>query len=127
MSTVDRGQYRTVDAAGLAVTIKTAEAAWGPVDCLINVAWEIDRLLETVLQGMERRRHGTIVNIDPTGEARQAAEAEHHVRVIELASRSSRRESIAPAELAEIVLYCYRLPQRICVRNLVLTPTGPGF
>jgi NADP-dependent 3-hydroxy acid dehydrogenase YdfG len=119
-----RVRYRAVDVAPLAATIMEAEAVWGPVDCVINVARGIDVLLEAVLPGMERRRHGTIVNIDPMGEVWQAAEAERHVRVIDLAPRPGRRACIAPAELAGIALYCYRLPQRICVRNLVVMPTG---
>lgn len=127
MPATGRVRYRAVDAATLAATITAAEAVWGPADCVINVAREIDALLETVLPGMERRRHGTIVNIDPMGEARPAAEAERHVRVIDLAPRPGRRECIAPAELAGIVLYCYRLPQQICVRNLVVIPTGSGI
>lgn len=122
----DRVRYRAVDVAPLAATIMEAEAVWGPVDCVINVAREIDALLEAVLPGMERRRHGTIVNIDPAGEAWQAVDSERHVRVIDLSPRPGRRECIAPAELARIVLYCYRLPQRICVRNLVVMPTGSG-
>jgi len=30
-------------------------------------------------------------------------------------------------ELAEIILYCYRLPAHLCVRDLVIAPTRSAF
>lgn len=113
----------------LPAAITAAEAAGGLVDCLIDAAGaergpDIDALLETVLPGMRRRRCGTIIHIDPTGEARRAVGGEPHVRVIRLIPRPGRHAYLAPAELARIALFCYRLPQRVCVRDLILTPTG---
>jgi NADP-dependent 3-hydroxy acid dehydrogenase YdfG len=31
------------------------------------------------------------------------------------------------AEVAEVVLFCWQLPQRICIRDIVVTPTRSSF
>ncbi len=36
-------------------------------------------------------------------------------------------EFITAEELADIILYCWKLPQRICVRDLVVMPTSSSF
>jgi NADP-dependent 3-hydroxy acid dehydrogenase YdfG len=34
---------------------------------------------------------------------------------------------IAPERIAEIILFCYKLPQAICIRDLVVMPTTSGY
>nr|WP_202967536.1 SDR family NAD(P)-dependent oxidoreductase [Legionella brunensis] len=34
---------------------------------------------------------------------------------------------IMPEELAEIIMFCWKLPQRICIRDLVVMPTDCAF
>ena len=34
---------------------------------------------------------------------------------------------IAPERIAEIILFCYKLPQSICIRDLVVMPTTSGY
>lgn len=34
---------------------------------------------------------------------------------------------IEPEELADIILYCWKLPQRICIRDIVVMPTDCAF
>ena len=34
---------------------------------------------------------------------------------------------ILPEELADIVLYCWKLPPHICIRDIVVTPTRTTF
>jgi len=34
---------------------------------------------------------------------------------------------IAPKRIAEIILFCYKLPQSICIRDLVVMPTTSGY
>ena len=36
-------------------------------------------------------------------------------------------EFIGAEELADIILYCWKLPQRICVRDIVVMPTTSSF
>jgi hypothetical protein len=35
--------------------------------------------------------------------------------------------SRSSARLAEIVLYCWKLPPTICIRDIVVAPTRSGF
>jgi NADP-dependent 3-hydroxy acid dehydrogenase YdfG len=36
-------------------------------------------------------------------------------------------EFISAEELAEIILFCWRKPQRICIRDIVVMPTSCDF
>ena len=122
-----------------------------------------------VLKGMRERKCGTIVNISSIGDRKPApgapvyhackhavrslgeslnmSEAEHNVRVINLAPGLIRTEIhqkmgisfeeyckalgnptfIEPIELAKIVLFCWQQPQHICIRDLAVMPTDCGF
>ena len=77
----------------------------------------------------------------------QKGQAEHNVRVINIAPGLVRTnihvdmgitfeeyckllgnpEFISAQELADIILYCWKLPQRICVRDIVVMPTTSSF
>ena len=81
------------------------------------------------------------------GESLNMSEAEHNVRVINLAPgliRTAIHQKmgisfeeycemlgnptfIQPEELAKIVLFCWQLPQHICIRDLAVMPTDCGF
>jgi NADP-dependent 3-hydroxy acid dehydrogenase YdfG len=122
-----------------------------------------------VLKGMRERKCGTIVNISSIGDRKPApgapvyhackhavrslgeslnmSEAEHNVRVINLAPGLIRTEIhqkmgisfeeyckalgnptfIEPVELAKIVLFCWQQPQHICIRDIAVMPTDCGF
>lgn len=185
---VDVADFPRLEAA-----VEAAQAAFGPVDCLVNNAGffrvggisertaadldrDIDVLLKgvvhgirAVLPGMNARKRGTIVNISSIGDRRpgplaatyhaskaavrslseslQQAEAKSNVRVINIApgfvktdihagmgmsfEEYSRQlgspEFIAPERIAEIVLFCYKQPQAICIRDLVVMPTTSAY
>jgi NADP-dependent 3-hydroxy acid dehydrogenase YdfG len=34
---------------------------------------------------------------------------------------------IAPQQIAEIILFCYKLPQAICIRDIVVMPTTSAY
>lgn len=34
---------------------------------------------------------------------------------------------IAPERIAEIILFCYKQPQAICIRDLVIMPTTSAY
>ncbi len=36
-------------------------------------------------------------------------------------------EFIEPERIAEIILFCFKLPQSICIRDLVVMPTTSGY
>ncbi|WP_413746127.1 SDR family oxidoreductase [Synechococcus sp. MIT S9507] len=122
-----------------------------------------------VLPGMRERRCGTIVNISSIGDRKPApgapvyhackhavrslgeslnmSEAEHNVRVINLAPgliRTAIHQKmgiifedyctmlgnptfIQPMELADIVVFCWQQPQHICIRDIAVMPTDCGF
>jgi len=122
-----------------------------------------------VLPGMRARQCGTIINISSIGDRKPApgapvyhackhavrslgeslnmSEAEHNVRVINLAPgliRTAIHQKmgisfedycemlghptfIDPVELAGIVLFCWQQPQHICIRDIAVMPTDCGF
>jgi NADP-dependent 3-hydroxy acid dehydrogenase YdfG len=182
-----------VDFSGLNQAVAQAEAAFGPVDCLVNNAGflhvgdlrsrsaedldrDIDVLLKgvvhgtrAVLPGMSARKRGTIINVSSIGdrkpgpsgetyhaskaavrslsESLQQAEAKNNVRVINIAPGfvktnihagmgvsfeeycrlTGNPEFIAPEQIADIILFCYKQPQSICIRDLVVMPTTSAF
>ena len=34
---------------------------------------------------------------------------------------------LSPEEVAQVILYCWKLPKRICIRDIVVTPTRSSF
>jgi NADP-dependent 3-hydroxy acid dehydrogenase YdfG len=34
---------------------------------------------------------------------------------------------ISPEELAEVVMFCWKQPQKICIRDIVVMPTNSAF
>jgi NADP-dependent 3-hydroxy acid dehydrogenase YdfG len=189
-------RFAEVDVADFprfAAAVEEAEAALGPVDCLVNNAGflhvgdfrsrtvddldhEIDVLLKgvvhgirAVLPGMSARKHGTIINVSSIGdrkpgpsgetyhaskaavrslaESLQQAEAKNNVRVINIAPGFVRTnihvgmgvsfeeycrltgnpDFIEPERIADIILFCYKQPQAICIRDLVVMPTTSAY
>ena len=176
-----------------AAAVQEAEAAFGPVDCLVNNAGflhvgdfgsrtvddldhDIDVLLKgvvhgirAVLPGMSARKHGTIINVSSIGdrkpgpsgetyhaskaavrslaESLQQAEAKNNVRVINIAPGfvktnihagmgvsfeeycrlTGNPDFIEPERIADIILFCYKQPQAICIRDLVVMPTTSAY
>jgi NADP-dependent 3-hydroxy acid dehydrogenase YdfG len=45
----------------------------------------------------------------------------------EYCERLGHPDFIGADELAEIILSCWKLPQRICVRDIVVMPTSSDF
>ena len=143
---------------------------------LEQVNEEIDTMIKGVtngihhvLPGMRERKCGTIINISSIGDRKPApgapvyhackhavrslgeslnmSEAEHNVRVINLAPgliRTAIHQKmgisfekycemlgnptfIDPMDLAKIVLFCWQQPQHICIRDIAVMPTDCGF
>ncbi len=181
------------DYGALAEALREAEAAQGPVECLVNNAgfihigaletrepaemgYEIDVLfkgvvhgIRAVLPGMMARGSGTVINISsigdrvpgPDGEiyhaskaavrslaaSLQKAKAGRNIRVINVApglvrtnihanmgisfeeycKRLGNPDFISAEQLAEIVLFCWKQPQQVCIRDIVVMPTRSSF
>jgi NADP-dependent 3-hydroxy acid dehydrogenase YdfG len=80
-------------------------------------------------------------------ECLQLAEAKNHVRVMNIApafiktnihqkmgmsfkeysEMLNNPDFLEPEELADIILYCWKLPQKICIRDLVVLPTNSDY
>jgi NADP-dependent 3-hydroxy acid dehydrogenase YdfG len=137
---------------------------------------EMDVLLKGVINGikavlpkMQARKSGTIINMSSIGDRRpsgeavmyhaskhavlslsenlQQAEAQHNVRVINIApglvktnihthmGMSFEEYStlfgnpifLKSEEVADIVYFCWSQPQHICIRDLVVMPTSCGY
>jgi NADP-dependent 3-hydroxy acid dehydrogenase YdfG len=91
--------------------------------------------------------HASKAAVRSLAESLQQAEAKHNVRVINIAPglvKTNIHETmgisfeeyckmlgnpdfIAPERIAEIILFCYKLPQLICIRDLVVMPTTSGY
>lgn len=91
--------------------------------------------------------HASKAGVRSLTESLQQAEARNKVRVINIAPGfvktnihtgmgitfedycrlTGNPDFIAPEQIAEIVLFCYRLPQTICIRDLVVMPTTSAY
>jgi NADP-dependent 3-hydroxy acid dehydrogenase YdfG len=91
--------------------------------------------------------HASKAAVRSLAESLQQAEAKHNIRVINIAPglvKTNIHETmgisfeeyckmlgnpdfIAPERIAEIILFCYKLPQSICIRDLVVMPTTSGY
>jgi len=190
---VHQGIVDVADYPALEGAIRAAEAAHGPVECLVNnagflkvgplaerdpaaLSYEIDVLfkgvlngIRAVLPGMTQRKRGTIINISsigdrvpgPQGEAYHASkaavrslsaslqkgQASNNIRVVNIAPGLIKTNIhadmgisfeeycrilgdptfISAGELADIVMFCWRQPQHICIRDIVVMPTTSDF
>ncbi|WP_308166124.1 MULTISPECIES: SDR family oxidoreductase [Actinomadura] len=182
-----------VDGAAVAAAVKEAEAAYGPVDALVNSAavlqpgvaaaqsrehWErmvdvnvkgVLGCVQAVLPGMIERGGGTVVTIGSIAAYKTAGveavysatksaahilsegirqqAAPHGTRVVTVApgyvatgmgdliaddvlraehagSQEAAGGGLAAEDVAETVLFVYRQPQNVCVREVVLASTA---
>jgi NADP-dependent 3-hydroxy acid dehydrogenase YdfG len=181
------------DYAAVEAAIRGAEQRWGEAECLVNSAGLADardfhavepaafaheihvnltgllNCIKVVIDGMARRKSGTIINISSVSdrktspvaiaytaskygvraatESLREGEGKNGVRVINVAPGYVRTnihagmgisfdeyqallgnpDFMSAEDLAEIVLFCWKLPQSICVRDIVVTPTRTSF
>ena len=145
--------YRQADVAdygAITAAVEAAAAVHGPVGCLVNNAGMADarafedvdepsyaRELDTnlkgvfncakaVLSGMRARQSGTIINIAP-GYIRTNIHSGMHISFEEYRARLGNPDFMTAEELAEIVLFCWKQPVAICIRDLVVAPTRTTF
>ena len=91
--------------------------------------------------------HASKAAVRSLAESLQQAEAKNNIRVINIApglvktnihktmgisfedysKMLDNPEFIAPERIAEIILFCFKLPQSICIRDLVVMPTTSGY
>ena len=84
------------------------------------------RSLSMSLQKGQAANNVRVVNIAP-GFVKTNIHAEMGISFKEYCERLGNPEFINPEELAEIIFLCWKLPQRICVRDIVVMPTTSSF
>ena len=91
--------------------------------------------------------HASKAAVRSLAESLQQADAKNNVRVINIApglvktnihqnmgisfeeycKMLGNPDFIAPERIADIIMFCYKLPQSICIRDLVVMPTTSGY
>jgi NADP-dependent 3-hydroxy acid dehydrogenase YdfG len=84
------------------------------------------RSLAESLQQAEAKNNIRIINIAP-GLVKTNIHQTMGISFEEYCKMLGNPDFIAPERIAEIILFCYKLPQSICIRDLVVMPTTSGY
>ncbi|MBA2654882.1 MAG: SDR family oxidoreductase [Gammaproteobacteria bacterium] len=84
------------------------------------------RAMSEALQKAEGQNLVRIMNIAP-GLIKTNIHEKMGITFEEYCQQMGNPDFIAPEELAEIILFCYQLPQRICIRDIVIMPTSSNY
>ncbi|HEX2527963.1 MAG TPA: SDR family NAD(P)-dependent oxidoreductase [Geminicoccus sp.] len=84
------------------------------------------RALTESLRESEQRHGIRFINIAP-GYIRTNIHAAMGISFDEYCRMLGNPDFMSPEQLADIVLYCWKLPQGICIRDLVVAPTRTSF
>lgn len=84
------------------------------------------RSLSASLQKGQAPNNVRVINIAP-GFVKTNIHADMGISFDEYCKRLGNPEFITAEELAKIILFCWNLPQRICIRDLVVMPTTSSF
>ncbi|MEP9379809.1 SDR family oxidoreductase [Aquabacter sp. CN5-332] len=98
----------------------------GPQGEVYHAAKAAVRSLAGSLQKGEAANNIRVMNIAP-GLVKTNIHANMGMPFEEYYEMLGRPEFIEAAELADIILYAYRLPQRICIRDLFVMPTSSSL
>jgi NADP-dependent 3-hydroxy acid dehydrogenase YdfG len=78
------------------------------------------------LQQAEAKNNVRVVNIAP-GFVKTNIHQSMGISFEEYCRRTGNPDFIAAEQIAEIVLFCYKQPQTICIRDIVVMPTTSGY
>jgi NADP-dependent 3-hydroxy acid dehydrogenase YdfG len=98
----------------------------GPQGEVYHASKAAVRSLSASLQKGQATHNIRVVNIAP-GFVKTSIHTEMGISFEEYCEQLGNPEFINPEELAEIILLCWKLPQRICVRDIVVMPTTSSF
>jgi NADP-dependent 3-hydroxy acid dehydrogenase YdfG len=84
------------------------------------------RSLAASLQKGKAADNVRVINVAP-GLIRTNIHADMGISFEEYCRRLGNPEFISAEELAEIILFCWKQPQRICIRDIVVMPTSSAF
>jgi NADP-dependent 3-hydroxy acid dehydrogenase YdfG len=98
--------------------------------CPVAVAYTASkfgvRALTESLREAEGKNGVRFVNVAP-GYVRTNIHAGMGVSFEEYCTLLGNPDFLEAEEVAEVVLYCYKLPRHVCIRDVVITPTRSGF
>jgi NADP-dependent 3-hydroxy acid dehydrogenase YdfG len=98
----------------------------GPTGETYHAAKAAVRSLAESLQQAEAKNNIRVINIAP-GLVKTNIHETMGISFEEYCKMLGNPDFIAPERIAEIVLFCYRLPQLICIRDLVVMPTTSAY
>jgi NADP-dependent 3-hydroxy acid dehydrogenase YdfG len=98
----------------------------GPFGATYHASKAAVRSLSESLQQAEAKNSVRVINIAP-GFVKTNIHADMGISFEEYSRQLGNPEFIAPERIADIVLFCYKQPQAICIRDLVVMPTTSAF
>jgi NADP-dependent 3-hydroxy acid dehydrogenase YdfG len=102
------------------------DRAAGPDGEVYHASKAAVRSLGMSLQKSEAANNIRVINVAP-GFVKTNIHAEMGITFEEYCRRLGNPEFITAEELADIILFCWNLPQRVCVRDIVVMPTTSSF
>jgi NADP-dependent 3-hydroxy acid dehydrogenase YdfG len=103
-----------------------ADRAPGPDGEVYHACKAAVRSLSATLQKGEAASNIRVINISP-GFVRTDIHVEMGISFETYCERLGNPDFISAEELADILLFCWKQPQRICVRDIVVMPTTSSF
>jgi NADP-dependent 3-hydroxy acid dehydrogenase YdfG len=98
----------------------------GPLAPTYHAAKTALRSLSESLQQSEAKNNVRIINIAP-GFVRTNIHAGMGIPFEDYSRQLGNPEFIAPERIADIIMFCYKQPQPICIRDLVVMPTTSAY
>jgi NADP-dependent 3-hydroxy acid dehydrogenase YdfG len=98
----------------------------GPSAETYHAAKAAVRSLTESLQQAQAKNNVRVINIAP-GFVKTNIHAGMGISFEEYCQATGNPDFIAPERIAEIILFCYKQPQAICIRDLVVMPTTSAY
>jgi NADP-dependent 3-hydroxy acid dehydrogenase YdfG len=98
----------------------------GPGGVIYHACKAAIRSISSSLQQAEAKNNIRIVNFAP-GLVKTNIHKDMGLSFETYAEMLGHPDFIAPEELAEIIVFCWKLPQKICIRDIVVMPTNSAY
>ncbi len=98
----------------------------GPSGETYHAAKAAVRSLAESLQQAEAKNNVRVINVAP-GFVKTDIHKGMGISFEEYCRLTGNPDFIAPERIADIILFCYQLPQAICIRDIVVMPTNSAY
>jgi NADP-dependent 3-hydroxy acid dehydrogenase YdfG len=102
------------------------DRAAGPDGAVYNASKAAVRSLSASLQKGEAANNIRVINVAP-GFVKTSIHVDMGISFETYCERLGNPDFIGAEELADIILFCWKQPQRICIRDIVVMPTTSSF